>query len=119
MYSHNQEVASSPDLSFYEAIEPFLVAVQWVPGISPPPATAEAAAPYGRRTSGGGSHSPVGLGIQSGHLEQQRPLRTVKDVARALHCTPEHLSRVAHDRGYSYSRAVRWVVQMLEESLAR
>lgn len=23
--------------------------------------------------------------------------------------TPEHLSRVAHDRGYSYSLAVRWV----------
>lgn len=37
------------------------------------------------------------------------PICSVKDVAKKLYCTPEHLSRVGRDRGYSYSLAVRWV----------
>ena len=109
---------------FYEAVEPFLracpgpaiaekglrmVALQWVPGISPQPTVAERATPYGSRIPGSRNYSPTRPGIQSDHSERQQPLRTVKDVAGALYCTPEHLSRSAHDRGYSYSLAVRWV----------
>ena len=37
------------------------------------------------------------------------PFRSVKDVAKAVYCTPGHLSRVALDRGYSFGLAVRWI----------
>lgn len=36
-----------------------------------------------------------------------------------LYCTPEHLSRVARDRGYSYALAVRWIRFLLGVELRR
>lgn len=36
-------------------------------------------------------------------------LRSVKDISRAVYCTPGHLTRVARNLGYSYGLAVRWV----------
>lgn len=37
------------------------------------------------------------------------PFRSVKDIAKAVCCSPGHLSRVALDRGYSFGLAVRWI----------
>ena len=41
--------------------------------------------------------------------ESPAVLRTLTDIANQLYCTPGHLSRLARERGYSYSHALRWI----------
>jgi len=54
------------------------------------------------------THDAVPLGEEAGD-EPVRYLRSVVEVAKALHCRSAYLSRVALSHGYSYSRALRWI----------
>ncbi len=61
----------------------------------------------------------VDLHFQKQNSEGGRKMGSMKDVAGALFCSPGHLSRLARERGYSYSKAVRWIRFLLGAYLLR
>lgn len=85
----------STRFSFHDAIEPFLRAC-------PGPAIAQKGLRIMAYQHVTGIPDLEGSG-------QGSSLRTVKDISRAVYCTPGHLTRVARNLGYSYGSAVRWI----------
>ena len=103
-----RDLPSHPDKSptFSEAVEPYLNAC-------PGPALAERGlrlVAYQRIAGIPGLEIPGGIGrddqVSNRH---QAYLRSISDVAIRVHCEARYLSDAALRRGYSYSRALRWL----------
>ena len=112
---HN-EAYRRPEPAFHEAVEPFLracpgpakgekglrmVAFQDIEGIQTHPRLRIGARTIDDRPGVGSSARLVPPVVP--------PLRSVKDVAAAVFCSPAYLAKLARAQGYSYSLAVRWV----------